>query len=148
MELLVVLVIIIMALWVGFGAFREQIRKQRLNEAVMKLTADLNYWRKKSIIEKFPYGIHITSSEILRVFRDQNRNCTFEIASEEVSYIELPEGVQISIPSTTSLRTIVWSRRGIPLNGSCGFYANTLTLRAGSHEKKIIISRSGRIRIE
>ncbi len=146
-ELLVVLVIITMVLWVGFGAFREQIRKQRLSEAAMKLTADLNYWRKKSIMEAYPYGLYIQSSSRIDVFKDTDRDCTYD-STEMVSYIELPEGTSLTIPSSSSLRTIVWTRRGIPLNGSCGFYANTLTLTAGSHQKKVIISRGGRIRIE
>ncbi len=146
-ELLIVLVIMIMILWVGFGAFQEQIRKQRLGEAVMKTVADLNYWRKKSMIEQFSYGLYIQNAGRIDVFKDADGDCTYD-NGEMVSYIELPEGVFITVPSNSNLRTIVWTRRGIPLNGSCGFYANTLTFTAGSHEKEIIISRGGRIRIE
>ena len=147
-ELLVVMVIALIILLAGVEAFRDQISRTKVGEAATKLTADLTYWRKRSMMEAIPYGLYIVSGTVIEVFRDRNRNCRYDIGDDFVALIEMPEGVSITPLPPDNLRTILWTRRGLPLNKLCGFYANTLTLRAGSHEKRVIISRGGRIRVE
>jgi len=78
-------------------------------------------------------------------FIDSNRNCDID-PGEVLANITLPSGITVSTSNTT--RTIIWTRKGVPLNNACGFYSGTINFTTLGFTKKVIISSYGRIRIE
>ncbi len=145
-ELLVIIVILSILAWIAVGPLRSQIMKARLNEAVNKFVADLNEMKRRSITQNASFGIELLATNTTYVtFEDKNKNCTND-SGEMIASIDLPGAVSFSAPS--AVRTIVWTRKGVPLNSSCGFYSATITFRAMTFEKDVVIGRLGRIRIE
>jgi type IV fimbrial biogenesis protein FimT len=145
-EILVIIAILAILAWIAVGPLRTQIMKARLHEAVNKFVADLNEMKRRSITQEDSFGIEIQNNNTSYVtFRDVDRDCTRD-SGETIATVNLPGGVSISTPNAT--RTIIWTRKGVPLNGSCGFFSGTITFTALTFSKDVIIGRLGRIRID
>lgn len=144
-EVLVVIVILSILMWIAFGPLRNQILRSKLHEAVNTFVADLNEMKRKSLTENVSYGIEITGSNYYQTFVDNDGDCTKD-TSEVLGNISLPSGITFSTSNTT--RTILWTRKGIPLNSSCGFYSGNITFTTLGFTKTVIISRYGRIRVD
>ena len=144
-EVLVVIVILAILMWIAVGPIRNQILRSKLHEAVNTFVADLNEMKRKSLTENASYGIDIVGSNSYHTFVDNDGDCTKD-AGEIIGNVTLPSGITFSTSNTTS--TIVWTRKGVPLNSSCGFYSGNVTFTTLGFTKTVIISRYGRIRIE
>jgi prepilin-type N-terminal cleavage/methylation domain-containing protein len=143
-ELLIVIVILSILMGLYFGPVRSQLMKSKLSESVNKLIADLNSAKRRAITEAIPYGVRVVENPpSYIIFADKNKDCK-ENSGELVREVKLPRGITIS----ANEETIVWTRKGIPLNGTCGFYSGRIRLKAMDFSKEIVIGRMGRIRIE
>lgn len=142
-EALVVIAVLSILMWIAVGPLRSQILKSRLHEAVNMFVADINDMKRRAITEDLFYGIHIANSNYYLTFVDSNKNCSRD-SGEDITSISLPSGVSV-LPTNA---TIVWTRKGVPLNSNCSFYAGTITFRALGFTKRVVINRYGRIRIE
>lgn len=128
---------------------------RKLTDASNSLVAELQWAKEHSIgggvyltaeNEKRDviYGVHINSTDsTYTVFRNLDTGCSFT-QGEEVRTKKLPNGI-----SFLNSTTVLFERRGYVLSSTCGFGAQTITLKNSNNaEKKVVISRYGRIRIE
>lgn len=143
-EVLVVIIILAILMGIAFGPLRNHILKSKVNQAVNTFIADLNEMKRRSITENTTYGIAMGVTSYI-TFVDRNGNCVNN-SDEFLTRVDLPSGVRISATNTTSV--IVWTRKGVPLNTTCGFYSGTIIFNAGNYEKRVSISRYGRITID
>lgn len=143
-EVLVVIIIIAILMGIAFGPLRNQILKSKVNQAVNSLVADLNEMKRRSITENASYGVVMGVTSYI-TFIDTNGDCNLD-SGEDITRVNLPSGVSMSTSNTTSL--VVWTRKGVPLNSTCGFYSGTIILNAGNYQKRVSISRYGRITVD
>lgn len=142
-ELVVVIAIIAILAGIALGPGQKLVMTSKVREAAAELLSDLEETRRRSITEIVPYGISVRDD--LRgyvVFRDNNRNCTYD-PGEEINQNVFDGGVVFE-----DQLVLVWDRKGTPRNDTCGFFAGTFSLGLNSFTKEVVIDRLGRIRVE
>lgn len=147
MEVLVIIAVMSILMAVSIDWYVKYQNDRKLTKDINGLLAELQWAREHSISGDGLYGVYIdVNATSYIVFKNLDYGCSYNSQEEKVREVQLDTGIYCSNSSSVN---ILFERRGYPLNSSCGLGMYTIILKnANNREKKIIITRYGRFKIE